>query len=211
MLSINGAPAENSAKHAEAPLEGLGSYLRTFREFIGGRMYLVFALMLVEALLEGVGIVMLLPLLQTLDSGSAAPGRFAAWITEGLTGLGIQGAVPVLCLVAVVFLVKGAIAFAASGYGGFLRAQLQKSLHSKLYDAYSRMSYRYYTSRDTGYFFNLFGQDDAGLRGRFIPCRRHPVIGPGTGGVAGLTVGVKALLVATVLVVFCACDGVYSI
>ncbi|MEZ5469433.1 MAG: ABC transporter ATP-binding protein [Lysobacterales bacterium] len=158
MLSINGAPAENSAKHAEAPLEGLGSYLRTFREFIGGRMYLVFALMLVEALLEGVGIVMLLPLLQTLDSGSAASGRFAAWITEGLTGLGIQGAVPVLCLVAVVFLVKGAIAFAASGYGGFLRAQLQKSLHSKLYDAYSRMSYRYYTSRDTGYFFNLFGQ-----------------------------------------------------
>lgn len=158
VLSINSPVAHSDSTPDEAPLRGLPAYLRTFREFIGARMYLVFGLMLVEALLEGVGIVMLLPLLQSLDAGGATPGRFATWVNDALLGWGIQGSVPVLCLVAAVFLVKGGIAFAASGYGGYLRAQLQKSLHSKLYDAYSRMSYRYYTARDTGYFFNLFSQ-----------------------------------------------------
>ncbi len=139
-------------------MRDIPDYLRTFRQFIGARMYLVFALMLLEALLEGAGIVMLLPLLQTLDGGGAVPGRFARWITEILGAAGISGPIPVLGLIAAVFVVKGAIAFAASGYSGFLRAQLQESLHSRLYEAYSRMSYRYYSARDTGYFYNLFSQ-----------------------------------------------------
>lgn len=153
------APAiEHAAAASRDPLRDIPGYLRTFREFIGARMYVVFGLMLVEALLEGVGIVMLLPLLQTLDAGGAAPGRFATWITDALAAIGVSGPIPVLCVIAAVFVIKGAIAFAASGYGGYLRADLQKSLHSKLFEAYSRMSYRYYTARDTGYFFNMFSQ-----------------------------------------------------
>lgn len=140
------------------PLRDLPGYVRTFREFIGARMYVVFGLMLLEAVLEGVGIVMLLPLLQTLDAGGATPGRFATWITGALAAAGISGPVPVLGLIAAVFLIKGAISFAASGYGGYLRADLQRSLHTRLFDVYSRMSYRYYTARDTGYFYNLFSQ-----------------------------------------------------
>jgi ABC-type multidrug transport system fused ATPase/permease subunit len=158
VLSIDTAAVQDATPTPTIPLRGIPAYVRTFREFIGARMYLVFALMLVEALLEGLGIVLLLPLLQTLDAGGSTPGRFATWINDALLDWGVQGSVPVLCLVAVVFLIKGGISFAASGYGGYLRAQLQKTLHSKLYDAYSRMSYRYYTARDTGYFFNLFSQ-----------------------------------------------------
>jgi subfamily B ATP-binding cassette protein MsbA len=133
-------------------------YLRTFREFIGMRVYLVFALMLVEALLEGIGILMLLPLLQSLDASGAASGRFATWVTEFLASVGVSGPIAVLGVIAAVFVFKGMASFAASGYGGYLRADLQKSLQGRLYDAYSRMSYSYYTARDTGYFFNLFSQ-----------------------------------------------------
>jgi subfamily B ATP-binding cassette protein MsbA len=133
-------------------------YLRTFREFIGVRVYLVFALMLVEALLEGVGILMLLPLLQSLDASGAASGRFATWVTEFLASVGVSGPIAVLGVIAAVFVIKGAVSFAAAGYGGYLRADLQKNLQGRLYDAYSRMSYSYYTARDTGYFFNLFSQ-----------------------------------------------------
>lgn len=147
-----------SAATRRDPLRDIPSYLRTFREFIGARIYVVFGLMVLGALLEGVGIVMLLPLLQTFDPSGATVGRFGNWITATLGTLGVSGQIPVLLLIAFVFLVKGAITFASAGYSGYLRADLQKRLHSKLFEAYSRMSYRYYTARDTGYFFNLFGQ-----------------------------------------------------
>lgn len=143
---------------ARDPLRDLPGYIRTFRDFLGRRMYLVFGLMLLEALLEGAGIVMLLPLLATLDAGGAAGGRFATWLTDTLSAIGLSGVVPVLAVIALVFLIKGAIAFAASGYAGYLRADLQKRLHVRLFDAYSQMTYRYYATRDTGYFFNLFSQ-----------------------------------------------------
>jgi subfamily B ATP-binding cassette protein MsbA len=140
------------------PFGDIPGYLRTFREFIGARVYLVFALMLIEAMLEGIGILMLLPLLQSLDASGAASGRFASWVSETLASLGVNGPIAVLGLIAIVFVIKGAVSFAASGYGGYLRADLQKDLQGRLYDAYSRMSYSYYTARDTGYFFNLFSQ-----------------------------------------------------
>jgi len=157
MLMVNTTPVPEAAVKRD-PLRDIPGYLRTFREFIGARMYVVFGLMLLAALLEGVGIVMLLPLLQTFDSSGAAAGRLGVWITATLDAWGISGPIPVLMLIAFVFVVKGAIAFASGAYGGYLRAELQKSLHSKLFEAYSRMSYRYYTTRDTGYFFNLFSQ-----------------------------------------------------
>lgn len=156
---MSASSLEPSGRPAGSGLFGdIPGYLRTFREFIGVRVYLVFALMLVEALLEGVGILMLLPLLQSLDADGTASGRFATWVTEFLTSLGVTGPIAVLGVIAAVFVFKGAASFAASGYGGYLRADLQKNLQGRLYDAYSRMSYSYYTARDTGYFFNLFSQ-----------------------------------------------------
>ena len=141
-----------------ASFGGIPGYFRTFREFIGVRVYLVFALQVVEALLEGIGILMLLPLLQSLDANGAASGRFAGWVTDVLGTLGVSGPIAVLGVIAGVFVIKGAVAFAAGGYGGYLRADLQRNLQGRLYDAYSKMSYSYYSARDTGYFFNLFSQ-----------------------------------------------------
>ena len=99
--------ASSAADTRPDPLRDIPSYWRTFREFIGARMYLVFALMLLEALLEGVGIVMLLPLLQTLDAGGAVPGRFASWLSDALASQGLTGPVPVLTTIAAVFLEIG--------------------------------------------------------------------------------------------------------
>jgi subfamily B ATP-binding cassette protein MsbA len=186
------------------PLRDIPGYLRTFREFIGARIYVVFGLMVLGALLEGVGIVMLLPLLQTFDPSGATVGRLGNWITATLGTLGISGQIPVLLLIAFVFLVKGAITFASSGYSGYLRADLQKSLHSKLFEAYSRMSYRYYTARDTGYFFNLFGQVFSligafqSLSG-FIIGLTMAAVYLGTAIVVAWTFGVAALVVGAVV------------
>ena len=51
------------------PARDILHYLRIFQTYLGRRMYLIFALSLIAGLAEGVGILMLLPLLQTLDGG----------------------------------------------------------------------------------------------------------------------------------------------
>ena len=52
------------------PVRDVPHYLRVFQAYLGARIYLVFALTLVAALAEGFGILMVLPLLQGLDSGA---------------------------------------------------------------------------------------------------------------------------------------------
>lgn len=140
------------------PLRDIPRYLRTFHEYMGARIGWVFALQLLSALLEGLGIVMMLPLLHALGATGEVPGRFTLAIHGILASLGLEGPLAILLLIAGLFVVKGLVAFGAGAYLGFLRADLQTRLHERLYDAYARMNYRYYTERDTGHFFNLFGQ-----------------------------------------------------
>jgi hypothetical protein len=53
-------------------LRDLRGYLRTFREYIGARVYAVLSLSLMVAIMEAFGIVMLLPLLDALNAGGKA-------------------------------------------------------------------------------------------------------------------------------------------
>ena len=136
-------------------------YLRMFQTYLGARMYLIFALTLVAGLAEGVGILMLLPMLQTLGANGAetAPAQHS-----GITGIlsnvlaasGLQDStVAVLLVITIAFIVKGALTFCALGFNAYLRGQLLRQLKARLFNAYSRMNYGYYASRDTGYFVNL--------------------------------------------------------
>jgi subfamily B ATP-binding cassette protein MsbA len=140
------------------PLRDIPRYLRTFRDYMGARIGWVFFFQLLSALLEGIGIVMMLPLLHALGATGDSPGRFTLAIHDFLSALGFQSPVAILLLIAGLFVIKGLVAFTAGAYLGYLRADLQRTLHERLYDAYSKMDYRYYTERDTGHFFNLFGQ-----------------------------------------------------
>lgn len=143
---------------ARDPLRDLPGYARSFRALIGPRVHVVFALLLVESLLEGLGLLLLLPLLAAFGGATAGIDGFSAWLLAALATLGIQGLVPVMLAIACLVLLKGAVAFAANAFNGYLRADLQTTLLQRMFDAYSRMSYGYYASRDTGYFYNRFNQ-----------------------------------------------------
>jgi len=132
-------------------------------------MYLIFLLMLIAGLAEGVGILMLLPLLQNFDVGSSSSGSLPSEQTElsGITlfvhdilaVLNLPGStVALLLIITVAFLLKGGLTFCALGYSAYLRGQLLRELKGRLLDAYSRMSYGYYATRDTGYFINLINE-----------------------------------------------------
>ena len=49
-------------------LKDILNYIKLFQTYLGKRIYLVFIFSLLVALLEGFGILMLLPLLENLDS-----------------------------------------------------------------------------------------------------------------------------------------------
>ena len=139
------------------PIRDIPRYLGTFQSFIGGRMYLVFGLAVLAAFAEGIGIVMLLPLLQSLDGlGSEAAVGFGALPGQALDWLGLGGStLAIILVIAGFFLLKGAFLFLAHGYAAYLRGQLMRELKSRLYDAYLQMRLQHYVSRDTGHFVNV--------------------------------------------------------
>ena len=152
------------------PLRDIPRYLRIFQTYLGRRMYLVFALSLIAGLAEGVGILMLLPLLQTLDTGGNTvttapgtvapaapdePGGISAAFNDMLATLGLQDTTAVLLIITLAFIAKGALTFGTRGFNYYLAGQLSRRLKGRLFDAYSQMSYGYYASRNTGHFANL--------------------------------------------------------
>ena len=145
------------------PARDIPHYLRIFQTYLGRRMYLIFVLSLIAGLAESVGILMLLPLLQTLDTGSntvsTAPGGISTVFNDGFTVLGLQDTTAaVLLIITLAFIVKGALTFGARGFNYYLGGQLLRRLKGRLFDAYSQMSYGYYASRNTGYFINLINE-----------------------------------------------------
>lgn len=139
------------------PIRDIPRYMGIFRSFIGRRMYLVFALAVLAALAEGLGILLLLPLLQSLDGmgGGTATG-VGAWLTEALDWLGLGGSTfAILLLIALFFVFKGGFLFLAYGYVAYLQGRLLRELKGRLYDAYSRMRLEHYVSQDTGHFINV--------------------------------------------------------
>ena len=137
-------------------------YLRVYRRYIGRRIYLVFGLTVAVAFAQSFGITLLLPLLRaSQSSGSGAEDM--GWFEEALQGLltwmGIADYLPgILGFIALVFIAKGGLEFAKGGYVGYLQAQLLRELKTRLFDAYSKMTYRYYIQQNAGHFINVINQ-----------------------------------------------------
>jgi len=151
------------------PVRDLPHYLKVFQSYLGWRMYYVFVLTIFASIAEGIGILMLLPLLQRLDQPGAVQADstereetlqgVSAFLGEVLMGLGLQDSVvAVLVIIAVAFVIKGGLVFASAALSAFLRGELLRELKERLFDQYSQMSYRYYSNRDTGYFTNLINE-----------------------------------------------------
>ncbi|RKT45544.1 ABC transporter ATP-binding protein [Thiocapsa rosea] len=142
------------------PIRDIPHYLRVYQSYLGARMYLVFALTLAAVFAEGLGLLMLLPLLQGMDTGAAADAEptngIGKLLHDMLAGFGwADSTVAIILIITIAFIVKGSLLFGANAFNAVLRAQLLRELKGRLFDDYSRMSYRYYAERDTGYFINV--------------------------------------------------------
>ena len=159
----------------ENPARDIPHYLRIFQRYLGNRIYWVLILTLIASLSEGFGIILLLPLLQEVDSFSGAAvlvaaepspaalnsvsdpaSGISAFVNALLVTLGLADSiVALLALITIAFILKGLFTFGALAYIAYLRGMLLRELKGRLYGHYSRMSYSYYASRDTGHFINV--------------------------------------------------------
>jgi len=141
------------------PFKRILSLTKIYRRFIGRRMYLVFILTTGAALAEGVGIILLLPLLGALDGDSPPDTGAVRLIYDALALLGADNSVlGILLVISFVFVTKGVLIFLQIGYQGYLNALLMQELKARMFDAYSGMDYRYYIQRNTGHFINVLNE-----------------------------------------------------
>ena len=118
-------------------------YLKMYQIYLGYRMYLIY-FRINFIFLEGIGIIMLLPLLQSLDNGNS-PDEFDGKINEYLYKiiefLGFsESMVSILLLISVAFVFKGIITFLSHGLTAFLMGELLKEIKIKLFNLYSKMN-----------------------------------------------------------------------
>lgn len=159
------------AAHNVDPVRDIPRYVRIFHKYLGKRTYIIFALTLAAGLAEGLGILMVLPLLQGLDIGGGGQPEanpVTTALNHVLAGFNLDGStVAVLLIITVAFVFKGVLMFLATSVEAYLRGQLLRRLKGQLFDDYSRMRFQYYASRDTGHFINIIGGQIGGMLNAF--------------------------------------------
>ena len=188
------------------PVRDIPHYLKVFQAHLGKRMYLIFVLALMVALLEGLGIVMILPLLQSLNEGFSEEGSaVAVFLHSMLSAVGLaDSVVAILIIMAGLFVLKGVVSFAAQAFNSYLHAQLKRRLKGRMLEDYNQMSYQYYVSRDTGHFLNVINGQISQMLSAF-----QRMAGLGTILIMTLIYLILALAVAFIFGVFAMIAGVF--
>ena len=144
-------------------LKDLVSYVALFQRYLGARIYLSAVFASLASFAEGIGILMLLPLIKTANANlNTEPTSIAE--TDGIESylfgvfefLQLEPTLPVvLIFVTTAFLVKGVMTFAVLAYSAKLNAELYGQLKSGLFQKYIEMRFEYFTKKNTGYFTGL--------------------------------------------------------
>lgn len=144
-----------------SPILDIYKYIKMFQTYLGKKIYLIFALGLLASLSEGFGILMMMPLLGTLGGSKVNPSDgFASDIMFNIINfLGLDNStVTVLIIIALAFFLKGLMLFAALSANALFMGNLLRELKGRLFDHYTLMSYKYYSSKNTGHFTNLINE-----------------------------------------------------
>ncbi len=144
------------------PVKDIFRYINIFQIYLGIRMYLIYALGVIASVLEGFGILMLLPLLQTIDAGSEIDKNenlINQTLYSIINSLGLsESLVSILIIISVAFVLKGLITFLSLGFTAYLIGQLLKEIKMRLFSLYSTMSFGYFSSKNTGDLINLINE-----------------------------------------------------
>jgi ABC-type multidrug transport system fused ATPase/permease subunit len=131
--------------------------LKIYQRNIGSGLYSVVVLSLMTSLSEGIGIAMLLPLLNVLDKNNIPAEGLELLLYNALEVLGIGSSLfSILFIILLLFVTKGILTFVQSSYTGYLLSVLSKELKERMYDALVHADYNYYIKQNTGHYINIF-------------------------------------------------------
>ena len=144
------------------PLSDIVLYVRMFQYYLGARMYLIFLFSLISSLLEGLGILMLLPLLEGLgglEQNNFGENGMSFFLFKLFNFLGISfSTISVLSVIVILFVLKGIITMITLSINSYMIGELLKNIKVNLFELYTKMSFSYYASKNTGDFINLIAE-----------------------------------------------------
>tara|TARA_X000000950_G_scaffold204072_1_gene245676 strand:+ start:14045 stop:15808 length:1764 start_codon:yes stop_codon:yes gene_type:complete len=132
-----------------------------FQNYLGKTIYVIFLLGFFAAVFEGFGILMMLPLLESLDGDSLpqAEGTVNLIFLNIISFFGLKNSTStILLVITLAFILKGILAFGALAIKSVLSGKLLRQFKGNLFDHYSEMTFDYYTKKDTGHFTNLINE-----------------------------------------------------
>lgn len=144
------------------PLSDILLYIRMFQYYLGARMYLIFMFSLISSLLEGLGILMLLPLLEGLgglEQDNFGENGVSLFLFRLFNFFGLSfSTISVLSVIVVLFVLKGIITMITLSINSYMIGALLKNIKVNLFELYTKMSFSYYASKNTGDFINLIAE-----------------------------------------------------
>ena len=128
-----------------------------FTKYLGKKIYIILFLVVVTSLLDGLGVLLLLPVLDGEQGGGQ--GVLASLISS-LNNLisfifGETKTEYLIMLIAILFIFKGLFNFKALSYSSKLRAELIVKLKKKIFESFQKVSYAYYAKQEIGEMTNL--------------------------------------------------------
>ena len=143
-------------------------YVRLFYQYAGWRLPTLLVLIAGGGVLEALGIVALLPLLNIAVSESAG-GELSRAVLATLEWAGVAPTLPnLLLLMVVIFALRGVLVFLYTYFTAYITVSVRRKVQTDLTEKFCKMSFPYYVQRSVGWFNNMIVAEVA----RFISSMR---------------------------------------
>ena len=141
-------------------LKDFYKFLKAFESHIGRGIYLSFFFTILAGLAEGIGISLLLPLLQLFNNqNSENTFGIANFLLKLLKNFNFSESYGIIFLLIIIaFIIKGFLIFLAFSYNSFLKGKLLVSLKERLFKNYAMMSYECYLKNNIGDLTNIINE-----------------------------------------------------
>ena len=173
-------------------------YLKIFQKYTRGGIYLSFFLTTLAGLSEGLGITLLLPIVQSISGNIPKNDQgISKFIFIFLNNLNLSESYGfILFLITLAFIIKAILIFLTYTYNSFLRGKLINDLKKKIFYGFEKMSYEYYLNNNIGDLTNILNEQiNLSVRGfnslyvvglRAINCAIYLIFACALSGITGL-------------------------
>ncbi len=131
--------------------------VNNFTKYLGNKVYVILILVLVTSLVDGLGILLLVPVLQSdLGESQGVLASIISFLNDFIILIfGETKTEYLILLIAILFILKGLFNFKALSYSSKLRAELIVKLKKKIFISFQKINYTYYARQEIGEMTNL--------------------------------------------------------